>query len=226
MINILNVSKHYRDIKALDNINLKIEPGEFVSLIGPSGAGKSTLVKLLVREELPTSGRIFVADKDIDHLRWGELPFYRRKIGVVFQDYKLLPKQTVKENLCFTLEICDAASKEIEERVNRALELVGMSEKGEKFPHQLSGGERQRAAIARAIIHNPDVLIADEPTGNLDPIASEGIVKILLEINERGKLVILATHNQLIVNALERRVVGLNRGRIISDEKRGKYILR
>ncbi len=225
IIHIHHVSKHYGSIVALDDIDLKIERGEFVSLVGPSGAGKSTIIRLLIGEERPSSGRIFVAGRDITQLRAHELPFYRRKIGVVFQDFKLLPQKTVKENVAFALEVANVASEDIVRRVPKMLDLVGMGARGNDFPTILSGGERQRVAIARAMVHSPKILIADEPTGNLDPENTREIIELLLRINASGTVVVLATHNKEVVNALRRRVILVRSGKIMSDQKNGQYML-
>jgi cell division transport system ATP-binding protein len=225
MVHLQGVGKHYGKIVALEKIDLKIKRGEFVSLVGPSGAGKSTLIRLLIAEERPSVGRIFVAGRDITQLRSHELPFYRRKVGVVFQDYKLLMQMTVAENVAFALEVADVAPEEITRRVPKMLELVGMSARADNFPTELSGGERQRVAIARAMVHSPKMLIADEPTGNLDPTNAADIIDLLQRINAAGTLVVLATHNKEIVNALKRRVILVRSGQIISDEQIGQYVL-
>lgn len=225
MVHLQGVGKHYGKITALEKIELKIKRGEFVSLVGPSGAGKSTLIRLLIAEERPSVGRIFVAGRDITQLRSYELPFYRRKVGVVFQDYKLLMQMTVAENVAFALEVADVAPEEIKRRVPKMLELVGMSARADNFPTELSGGERQRVAIARAMVHSPKMLIADEPTGNLDPTNAADIIDLLQRINAAGTLVVLATHNKEIVNALKRRVILVRSGQIISDEQVGQYVL-
>lgn len=225
MIDIKDVTKKYGEIKALEGINLKFSQGEFVCLVGPSGAGKSTLIKLLVREEKPTTGQIFVAERDITKFRTDELPFYRRKIGVIFQDFKLLPQKTVKENVSFALEVSEAANEEIKEKIPKILELVGLSNRADNYPDELSGGEKQRAAIARALVHSPKILIADEPTGNLDPNNAWEIAELLLRINQAGTLVILATHNKSIVDKIRKRVVALRKGRVVSDQRVGKYLI-
>ncbi len=225
LVHVREVSKHYGKIVALEKIDLTINRGEFVSLVGPSGAGKSTLIRLLIGEEKPSTGQIFIAGRDITILRPNELPFYRRKIGVVFQDFKLLPQKTVLENVAFALEVADVGVEEIGRRVPKMLELVGMGARADNFPAELSGGERQRVAIARAMVHSPKILIADEPTGNLDPENAADIIELLQRINTAGTLVILATHNKEIVNALRRRVVLVRAGKIMSDEKIGQYVL-
>jgi cell division transport system ATP-binding protein len=224
-IEINDVSKRYGSIVALSKINCQINQGEFLSLVGPSGAGKSTLIRLLIREELPTVGQIFVANRDITRLSRRELPFYRRKIGVVFQDFKLLIHKNVWENISFALEVCDAPSTEIQEKVLKILKLVSLDKRSYNYPHELSGGEKQRVSIARALIHNPKILIADEPTGNLDPLTTEEIINLLLQINKKGTTIILATHNKGIVDRLNRRVITMKGGEVVSDQESGKYEL-
>lgn len=223
MIDIRNISKKYDSIVALDNVSFTIEKGEFVSLVGPSGAGKSTLIRLLLCEEKPTEGKIFIAGRDITELKPRELPFYRRKIGVIFQDYKLLPHKTVYENVAFALEVCEVEDKDIKDRVPKILELVGLTARKNNYPDELSGGEKQRVAIARALVHNPKILIADEPTGNLDPTNTWEIIEILNRVNLSGTLVLLATHNKEVVDKLMKRVISMKRGRIVSDQRIGKY---
>lgn len=226
MIEVIGVSKTYgTHIKALENINLKIEKGEFVSIVGPSGAGKSTLVKMLICEEKPTTGKILIADRNIVQLRPQEMPYFRRKVGVVFQDFKLLPQKTVYENVAFALEVCDALPEEILDKVPRILDLVGMLKRKDNIPEELSGGERQRVSIARALVHSPKILIADEPTGNLDPINAWEIIELLDRINKRGTIVILATHNKAIVDRLKRRVILIKDGHLVSDKYRGGYVI-
>ena len=223
IIELKDVSKRYGNIVALDHVNLKIYRNEFVSLIGPSGAGKSTVIRLLVREELPTEGQILIAGKDIAKLRYADLPYYRRQIGVVFQDFKLLPQKTVWENVSFALEVAGVKNQEIVRRVPKVLELVGLSHRKDNYPAELSGGERQRTAIARALVHGPKLLIADEPTGNLDPENTWDIIRLLLRINQLGTIVLLATHNKDVVDRIRRRVVVIEGGRIVSDEMSGIY---
>ena len=225
MIEIRNVTKTYENTRALDNINFQIQKGEFVSLVGPSGAGKSTLIKLLLCEEKPTEGKLFIAGRDITELIPQEMPFYRRKIGVIFQDYKLLPQKTVYENIAFALEVCDVSDSEIKERVPKIINLVGLSSRSNNYPDELSGGEKQRVAIARALIHNPKILIADEPTGNLDPVNTWEIMEILNKVNISGTLVLLATHNKEVVDKIKKRVISLNRGRVTGDQKIGRYLI-
>lgn len=225
LIETQNVSKIYGIIRALDSVSLSINSGEFVSLVGASGAGKSTLVKLLTLEERPTSGKILISGHDITKLRPHQIPYYRRRIGVVFQDIKLLPKKTVWENIAFAMEVSEKSNAQIRHVLPRVLETVGLTERANNFPDELSGGERQRAAIARALINEPKIILADEPTGNLDPLNSWDIVQLLLRINQNGTTVILATHNREIVDALQRRVITLENGKLISDQKVGKYAL-
>lgn len=218
------VTKVYnRSNTALDRISLHIEPREFVVIIGTSGAGKSTLLKLLTREERPTSGKIVIGGIDYDKLKDKKIPLLRRKIGVVFQDFKLLPNKTVFENVAFALEIVGYGRKEIDHTVPRVLDIVGLKGKEKNLPRELSGGERQRVAIARAIVRQPKILIADEPTGNLDPKHAWDVIKVLEKINRYGTTVLLTTHNQDIVNKLKRRVITIGDGRIVSDRAGAKY---
>lgn len=207
----------------VERINLHIEPKEFVVIIGPSGAGKSTLLKLLTREEKPTSGKIIVGGIDYERLKDKDIPFLRRKIGVVFQDFKLLDNRTVFENIAFALEIVGMSNREIGNTVPKVLTIVGLKGKGDSYPAELSGGERQRVAIARAIVRQPKILIADEPTGNLDPKHAWDVIKVLEKINKYGTTVLLTTHNKDIVNKLKRRVVVMQNGKITSDRARSKY---
>lgn len=228
MIYFEKVSKIYKQIEggtseALKNITLHIKPSEFVIIVGHSGAGKSTLIKLINREVKPDMGKIFVGGLDYSELKKRDIPYLRRKIGVVFQDYKLLPKKTVFENVGYALEVAGVKPKEIRQRVPKILELVGLTNKINCFPRELSGGERQRVAIARAIVHQPRILIADEPTGNLDPKTSWEIIEILQKINEMGTTLIMTTHNSHIVNKLKKRVIKIDDGQIIKDEQMGRY---
>ena len=224
MILFENVSKIYSPTSiALQDVTLEIKPHEFVSLVGPSGAGKSTILKMLIAEETPTEGRVLLDGMEVTGLTLGELPYLRRRVGMVFQDYKLLPQKTVYENIAFAMEAAGKKDAEIEKSVPEALEIVDLVEKQEHFPHELSGGEKQRVAIARAIINQPDVLMADEPTGNLDPANTWEIVRLLQKVNELGTTVLLATHDKQIVDYLGRRVVSLERGKVIRDEMKGKY---
>ena len=208
---------------ALNRASIHVGAGEFVIIVGTSGAGKSTLLKLLTREEKPSSGKIVVGGIDYDNLKDKHIPLLRRKIGVVFQDFKLLPNRTVFENVAFALEIAGMTNREIKATVPKVIELVGLKGKEKHFPHQLSGGERQRVAIARAVVRQPKILIADEPTGNLDPKHSWDIVRLLEKINKYGTTVILTTHNVEIVNKLKRRVITIDHGKITSDQARGSY---
>lgn len=202
---------------------MHIHPKEFVSIVGESGAGKSTLIRLMIREEKPTSGKIIVGGMDYENLRRRDIPFLRRRIGVVFQDFKLLPNRNVYENVAFALEITGTRPSVIKYTVPKVLQLVGLGDKARNFPQELSGGQQQRVAIARAVVRQPKILIADEPTGNLDPKHSWDIIEILLKINRYGTTVLLTTHNRDIVNALQRRVVTLRDGRIVGDEAEGEY---
>lgn len=208
---------------ALNRVSLHIEPKEFVILVGTSGAGKSSLLKILTREEKPTSGKIVVGGIDYDTLKDKHIPLLRRKIGTVFQDFKLLPNRTVFENIAFAMEIVGMSNREIKNTVPKVIELVGLEGKEHKFPSQLSGGEKQRVAIARAVVRQPKILIADEPTGNLDPKHSWDIIRLLEKINRYGTTVLLTTHNQDIVNSLKRRVIVIDHGKVISDEAKGSY---
>jgi len=226
MIKFQNVSKSYANkIKILRGINLHVKVGEFVSIVGQSGAGKTTLVKVLIGEERVSEGQIIVGDWDITKIRRHDVPFLRRQIGVIFQDFKLLPKKTLKENISFALEVCGAPSAKIKKIVPSVLKIVGLEDKGDRYPREVSGGEQQRAAIARALVHQPKILLADEPTGNLDAINADEIIDLLLRINKFGTTVILVTHNKDIVNRLNRRVVTMDKGVIISDKEHGKYLL-
>lgn len=226
MIKFQKISKIYPpNIKALDDISFEVKPKEFVCVVGKSGAGKTTLLKLLLVEECPTSGRIFFDNQDIQGIECKHLPELRRKIGAVFQDYKLIPSKTAYENIAYAMEVVGASDTEIERDVTDVMEIVGLKNRANNLPAQLSGGEKQRATIARALIHRPDVILADEPTGNLDPYHTLDIIRLLLKINELGTTVILATHNKEIVNYLEKRVITLKEGMVIRDEEKGKYIL-
>lgn len=225
MIELQHVSKNYSATPVLHDVNLAIEAGEFVSLVGQSGVGKSTLIKLLTREEVPSSGRIYVAGREISELSRNELPIYRRKIGIIFQDFRLLNQKNVYENIAYALEVCGASSQDIKRRVPKILELVGLDGRQKNYPPELSGGEQQRVAIARALIHSPKVLIADEPTGNLDPVNTWEIIDLLYRINQLGTLIILATHNKQVVDRLHRRVIELRGGKVVRDEEQGSYVL-
>lgn len=226
MVKFENVTKKFGETTALDRVSFVIEPGEFVFIIGPSGAGKSTLVRLILRQCLPTEGTIKVKDLNLHELHKKKIPEYRRQIGVVFQDFKILSDQTVFENVALTLRVLGEKEEKIEEKVLNILDLVGLKDKANFFPSQLSGGEIQRACLARAIVGEPEIIIADEPTGNLDLGIARQIVDLLKKINENGKTVIMATHNFEIVNALNQRVIELDKGKIISDQKKGKYHLK
>jgi len=224
MIRLYNVTKLYnRNNVALDNVSLHISKGEFVFLVGPSGAGKTTLGKIIFREELPSKGHIIFNGRNFNRMRPREVPFHRRKIGMIFQDFRLLPRKTVYENVAFALEVVGASSREIKKRVPEVLRLVNLEDKAKKFPHQLSGGEQQRNCVARALVNNPLLLIADEPTGNLDPESSWELMRLFKEINARGTTIIMATHAWDIVDEMRKRVVELVKGRIKRDEESGAY---
>lgn len=224
MIEYINVSKKYSSgVMALSNINLRIKKGEFVFLVGYSGAGKTSLVKLLLKEIEPSKGKIMVNNIDITKLRDREIPYLRRNIGVVFQDFRLLPNKTIYENIAFAKEIIGASPREINRQVSAVLDLVGLSDKKNCYPNELSGGEQQRISIARAMVNNPDVIVADEPTGNLDPDTAWDIMKLLKEVNMMGTTVIMVTHAKEIVDFMKRRVIALDGGKIVRDEERGVY---
>ncbi|MBL4936307.1 cell division ATP-binding protein FtsE [Clostridium sp. YIM B02515] len=225
MIEFRNVSKIYdNNVTALKNVDIRIERGEFVFLVGPSGAGKSTFIKMLLKEVEPTNGEIIINDSlDITKLKRGQVPYYRRKIGVVFQDFRLIQNLNVYENVAFAMRVIESSPKEIRKRVPMMLSLVGLSNKYKSFPHELSGGEQQRVALARAIVNNPTLLIADEPTGNLDPETAMGIMEILSDVNRAGTTVVMATHAKDIVDVMKKRVIAVEKGSIARDEKRGLY---
>ena len=225
LIEFKGVSKQYKNNWALRDVDLKIFDGEFVSMVGQSGAGKTTLIKLLVCQEKPTKGSVYVAGRSLSDLRDKELPYYRRKIGVVFQDFKLLPKKNVRENISFALEVCGISNVEIDRRAEKVIDMVNLGRRMKNYPDELSGGERQRVAIARALIHSPRILIADEPTGNLDPINTFEIIELLSRINQRGTTVLLSTHNRQIVDRVNKRVVLMKGGKVISDQESGKYVI-
>ncbi len=224
MIEFKDVTKVYNNkVVALDNVSLKIDSGEFVFLVGPSGAGKSTFVKMLLKEIEPTSGDVSLGDKNLKDLTKKEIPYYRRKIGMVFQDYRLISNLNVFENVAFAMRVTDATPREIRRRVPMVLALVGLSHKTKSFPDELSGGEQQRVSLARAIAHSPNLLIADEPTGNLDPETAKEIMDLLMDINKVGTTVLMATHAREIVDSSKRRVIALEDGKVIRDEKKGRY---
>ncbi|MAK95475.1 MAG: cell division ATP-binding protein FtsE [Euryarchaeota archaeon] len=224
MIRLENVTKVYKgDVTALRGVNLEIQRGEFVFLVGQSGSGKSTFIRLLNREEVADSGKILLAGKDLGSLRSWSVPALRRNIGCIFQDYKLLEKKTVAENVAFALEVIGQPRPVIRKQVPAILDLVGLSQKADRFPDELSGGEQQRVSIARAFANRPTVMLADEPTGNLDPATSVGIMKLLDLINRRGTTVVMATHDRSIVNSMQRRVIELDRGVVIRDDSHGIY---
>ncbi|EKD76409.1 MAG: hypothetical protein ACD_43C00123G0003 [uncultured bacterium] len=226
MIQLIKVTKIYSDdTYAARDLSLHIRPGEFVSIVGQSGTGKTTLAKMIIAEEMPTRGQIIIGGWDITHIQPHEIPVLRRQVGVVFQDYKLLPKKTVYENISFALEVCGVQQKKINTIVPQVLKVVGLEEKHAKFPHQLSGGQQQRVAIGRALVHRPKVLVADEPTGSLDTINAQEIIDLLLKINTLGTTILLVTHNKEIVDRLRRRVVAIDDGIIVSDQSTGKYTL-
>ena len=224
MIQLQNIKKVYTNgVVALNNINLQIKKGEFVFLVGSTGSGKSTLIKLLYREEVASSGKVFISGINVNDIKPGKVPYLRQKIGVVFQDFKLLSNKTVWENVAFTLQILGTSKAEQDRRVKAALELTGLAEYSNEFVTSLSGGERQRVSIARAIINTPPILLADEPTGNLDPENSWEIMKLLTKINMRGTTIIVSTHNKAIVDNMKRRVITMEKGNLIQDQQQGVY---
>ncbi|TFE29060.1 cell division ATP-binding protein FtsE [Cohnella luojiensis] len=224
MIEMQDIWKTYADgTTALQGVNVVIDRNEFVYIVGPSGAGKSTFMKLIYREEVPTKGQISVNGFNIGKLKHRKIPYVRRNIGVIFQDYKLLPKLSAFENVAFAMEVIETPRRLIRRRTMEVLELVGLKHKASSLPAQLSGGEQQRVAIARAIVNSPAVIVADEPTGNLDPETSWGIMNLLEEINFRGTTIVMATHNKEIVNTLRKRVIAIERGSIVRDQQRGEY---
>lgn len=227
MIYFDNVSKRYSDGRstALEGVSFQVAPKEFVSIVGHSGAGKTTLLKMLIAEDRPTEGQVFFESLDVHQIPRVKLPKYRRKIGTVFQDFKLLPHKTAYENIAFAMEANGRSDDEIAENVPQALALVDLEDKIWNFPGELSGGEKQRVAIARAIVNQPDIIIADEPTGNLDPIATYEVVQILKKINDLGTTVIMTTHNKGVIDELERRVITMDEGRVVRDDNQGKYVL-
>lgn len=224
MIEFVNVTKKYNhSVVALENININIQKGEFVFLVGPSGSGKSTFLKLMIKEEEATSGKILIDNKDIGKLKPKEIPYLRRKIGFVFQDFRLLYDRTVEENIVFALRVVEASEREIRAQLKATLEMVGLVGKEKYYPNQLSGGEQQRVALARALATKPPIIIADEPTGNLDPSTANDIFKTLLDINARGTTILVVTHAKDIVNQLNKRVIALDKGRVVKDDQRGGY---
>lgn len=226
MINLENVSKHYpHGVSALKDVTVEIGAGEFVSIVGQSGTGKTTFAKLIIAEEQPTSGRVIIGDWDITNINTRDVPLLRRQIGVVFQDFKLLPQKTLFENVAFALEVSGAPQSKIKQIVPQVLKIVGLENKQSRFPREVSGGEQQRAVIARSLVHRPKILVADEPTGNLDAINAHEIIGLLLKINDFGTTVVLVTHNREIVNSLRKRVLTLDQGHLVSDQATGKYRL-
>jgi len=231
MISFVNVTKIYPvrgcrlASRAVDNVSFRVNEKEFVSIVGKSGCGKTTLLKLILAEEYPTNGRVFFDGQDVHKIKRARLPLLRRRIGTVFQDYKLFPKKTTYENVAYTLEVMGAAEEEIKRDVPQVLNIVGLADKASNFPSELSGGEQQRATIARALVHRPDVILADEPTGNLDPYNSFEVIRLLVKIYKMGTTVVLATHDKEVINSLGKRVITLDEGRIIRDEERGKFVI-
>jgi cell division transport system ATP-binding protein len=225
MIKFDSVTKTFGKSTAINNITLEIHKGEFISLVGQSGAGKSTILSLLIGEDFPDSGRILIDDIDVANIQRRDIPYLRRKIGVVFQDIKLLPRRTAYENVAFALEVSGEPNSLIHKEVPKILELVGLEDKADSFPHEMSGGERQRIAIARALSHKPVLLLADEPTGNLDSINAWDIIQLLMKINKTGTTVILATHAKDLVNSIKKRVITIEKGNVVYDQEKGKYVL-
>ena len=224
MIEFNNVSKIYNNnVKALSDVSVKINSGDFVFLVGPSGSGKSTFIKMLLKEIEPTMGNITVADRNLSEIKRNQVPYYRRKIGMVFQDFRLIPTLNVYENVAFAMRVVEASQKEIRKRVPMVLSLVGLSHKYKMFPNELSGGEQQRVSLARAIVNNPSVLIADEPTGNLDPDTAKEIMELLEDINKSGTTIVMATHAKDIVDYMKKRVIAIEKGSIVRDDRKGMY---
>lgn len=224
MIEMMNVTKRYnKGITAINNLSIQIKDGEFVYVVGPSGAGKSTFIKMMYREEKATKGRIRVGKYDLMKIKDRQIPYLRRYVGVVFQDFKLLQHKTVYENVAYAMEVIEKSPREIKRRVQEVLELVNLKHRIDNFPNELSGGEQQRVAIARAIVNTPGILIADEPTGNLDPDTSMEIMDILERINEQGTTIVMATHNSQIVNEKKHRVIAIENGQIVRDQEQGEY---
>jgi len=231
MLSINNITKIYpaksgeKPTVALEDVTFKVDKPEFISVVGKSGCGKTTLLKLILAEETPTRGRIFFEDQDVHRIKRNQIYKLRRKIGVVFQDYKLFPTKNAYENIAYVMEVMGASDKEIKRDLPEILEIVGIGDRANNFPSELSGGEKQRVAIARALIHRPDIILADEPTGNLDPYNTFEIIKILVRIYELGTTVLLASHDKEVINFLKKRVITLDEGKIIRDEERGRFIL-
>ena len=226
MIKYHEVTKLYpKNVRALNRINLHIKPGEFVSIVGQSGTGKTTIVKTLIGEEKIDQGKITIGGWDITNIRQGEIPVLRRQIGVIFQDIKLLNKKTLFENIAFAMQVCGGKASKIRKIVPHVMNIVGLESKTDRYPHEVSGGEQQRAAIARALVHRPRILLADEPTGNLDSINTNDIIELLLRINKFGTTVVLVTHDKEVVNRLKKRVVTVDDGTIVSDQEEGRYLL-
>ncbi len=224
MIRFKNISKIYNNnVKALSDVNVDIEKGEFVFLVGPSGSGKSTFIKMILKEVEPTNGKVIVGDTDLSTLTRKQVPYFRRKVGMVFQDFRLIPNLNVYENVAFAMKVVEASPREIRKRVPMVLSLVGLSHKYKMFPNELSGGEQQRVSLARAIVNNPSLLIADEPTGNLDPETAKEIMTLLDDINKAGTTILMATHAKEIVDNMQKRVIAIEGGEIVRDEKRGMY---
>ena len=224
MIEFRGISKIYdNNVKALSDVNIEIEAGEFVFLVGPSGSGKSTFIKMILKEVEPTNGKVIVGDKELSAITRKQVPYYRRKIGMVFQDFRLIQNLNVYENVAFAMRVVEASPKDIRRRVPMVLSLVGLSHKYKMFPNELSGGEQQRVSLARALVNNPTVLIADEPTGNLDPDTAREIMSLLEDINKAGTTILMATHAKEIVYYMKKRVIAIEKGEIVRDEKRGKY---
>ena len=224
MIEFNNVSKIYNNnVKALSDVSVKINSGDFVFLVGPSGSGKSTFIKMLLKEIEPTIGNITVADRNLSEIKRNQVPYYRRKIGMVFQDFRLIPTLNVYENVAFAMRVVEASQKEIRKRVPMVLSLVGLSHKYKMFPNELSGGEQQRVSLARAIVNNPSVLIADEPTGNLDPDTAKEIMELLEDINKSGTTIVMATRAKDIVDNMKKRVIAIEKGFIVRDDRKGMY---